>query len=62
MKVLKIICEAIFECEFCGNKFESYGYESFDFYNSEISYVKCKSCGKSSNSESPVLRNSEASA
>ncbi len=39
---------AIYECEFCGNTHESYGYDDSNFHNNVIPNMVCKKCGKKS--------------
>lgn len=38
----------IYECEHCGHKKESYGYDDSNFHNNVIPNMECKKCGKKS--------------
>jgi len=37
---------AIYECEHCGDKYESGGYDGANFHNNVIPNIKCLKCGK----------------
>jgi predicted RNA-binding Zn-ribbon protein involved in translation (DUF1610 family) len=55
MKIIEMLSQnrrdftAIYECESCGNKEESYGYDDRNFHDNVIPNMKCKKCGKSRN-------------
>ena len=38
-------------CPFCGNTYEGSGYDDTNFHQNVVPDMKCKKCGKSSNSE-----------
>ena len=64
MKIKEIIKQegdefnAIFECEFCGDLFEGYGYDEPDFYSYILPGTKCIECGRTSNNKyGPMGRN-----
>jgi rubrerythrin len=40
---------AIYECEHCGRKHKSYGYDDHYFHSEVIPEMKCPSCGKMAN-------------
>ncbi len=42
---------AVYECQFCGNTYEGSGYDDTHFHQNVVPDMKCKNCGKSSNSE-----------
>ena len=44
---------AIYECEFCGKTYEGSGYDDSYFHQQVIPEKKCKSCGKSTNLDTP---------
>lgn len=52
MKIKKILSQtrrdftAIYECEYCGNQHEGYGYDDNNFHQNVIPDMKCKKCGK----------------
>ena len=42
---------AVYECQFCGHIYEGSGYDDTYFHQTVVPGMKCKECGKSSNSE-----------
>lgn len=54
MKIKTIISQnrrdfiAIYECEHCGFKKESYGYDDDNFHQNVIPFMECKKCSKKS--------------
>ena len=59
MKIQKITSQnrrdfyALFECEFCGHVEKCSGYDDSYFHQSVIPTMKCDSCGKSTNLDTP---------
>lgn len=52
INVIKSQCRrdftAIYECEHCSKKVESYGYDDRNFHDNVIPNMICESCGKKS--------------
>ena len=46
---------AIYECEHCGYKEESEGYDDANYHNNVIPKLKCKKCVKSADSNYRAL-------
>lgn len=52
MHILRIISrsrrdfEAVYECEHCGYRKQSYGYDDDNFHRNVIPKMKCDDCGK----------------
>jgi len=52
MKIKKILRQsrrdftAIYECEHCGDEYESGGYDDANFHNNVIPKMECRKCGK----------------
>ena len=42
---------AIYECEYCGDSYESSGYDDKNFHENIIPTFECKKCGKMSNDD-----------
>lgn len=57
MKIKEIVSQhrrdftAKYECQFCGDIYEGSGYDDSYFHQNVVPDMKCKKCGKSSNSE-----------
>jgi len=55
MKIIEMLYQnrrdftAMFECEGCGNKQKSDGYDDRNFHDNVIPAFKCSKCGKSRN-------------